>query len=304
MTVRMVWPPRAGTRLIPAAANSITLTVSRNSNVLTTKVVARPPGGGVSTIKVDQIPAGDVVIDASANPDAGGTGVAQAAGRANVKIERDKDTKFTITMDSTIDRVEVTSAAGEIVQLGGSLQLTATPRDAQGSVVLVTPGSITWASSDDTVAPVDSAGQVSGVKGGSVTITVTEPESGKTGTKGVTVGGSLYVLYIPGYYYQGEQYWMTNANADFYLDGTLVVTTKNSTPHDGLWIGPWITAGPGHTIRVSITPREPGQKLEFGYLWIGLMDATYRIVQRQQIRDEWYTSDAGAGLDFSFAIPF
>jgi hypothetical protein len=304
MTVRVVWPPASGTRMIPAAANSIALTVTRNSNVLTTKIVARPPAGGVSTIKIDQIPACDVVVDATANPDAAGTGVAQASGQTNVKIERDKDTKFTITMDSTIDRVEVTSASGATVAVGATLQLTATPKDAQGSTVLVVPGSIQWDTSDHAVATVDATGAVSGAKSGTVTVTATEPESGKAGQMGVAVGGTLYVLCVSGSFYQGERFYMTNADADFYLNGTLFYTTTKDTPHDGYWMGPGLYANKGDTVRVAVTAREVGQHLEFGTLSIGITDSHGRLVKHEPVMTGWYDSPDGVGLDFSFSVPF
>ncbi|MCH5461501.1 Ig-like domain-containing protein [Secundilactobacillus sp. HBUAS58055] len=48
-----------------------------------------------------------------------------------------------------------------------------------------TDKTVTWSSSDDTVATVDTTGKVTGVKAGTATITATA--SGKTATSAVTV---------------------------------------------------------------------------------------------------------------------
>jgi len=79
--------------------------------------------------------------------------------------------------------VTVTPASGSVA-VGGTLQLTATPLDANGNPL--TGRTITWQSSDNTVASVNGSGQVMGVAvGGPVTITATS--EGKNGTAAITV---------------------------------------------------------------------------------------------------------------------
>src|SRR5690242_10192223 len=70
------------------------------------------------------------------------------------------------------------------VAVGGSVQLTATPKDANGNPLAGRV--ITWQSSDNTTASVSSSGLVTGVAaGGPVTITATS--EGQSGTAAVTV---------------------------------------------------------------------------------------------------------------------
>jgi DNA/RNA endonuclease G (NUC1) len=86
-----------------------------------------------------------------------------------------------------LDHVVVAGAATVIV--GSTTQLTASPRDASNQ--LITTASITWKSSDSTVAGVDTAGVVTGVvvSATPVTITATAVAGGitKSGSAQITV---------------------------------------------------------------------------------------------------------------------
>ena len=78
--------------------------------------------------------------------------------------------------------VEVSSSASDVA-VGGTLQLTATARDAKGSVLTGRP--VTWTSGSLTTATVSPSGLVTGVAAGSTAITATI--GGKTGSKTVNV---------------------------------------------------------------------------------------------------------------------
>lgn len=75
------------------------------------------------------------------------------------------------------------SPASATVEVGESVQLTATVKDVAGNTL--TGRTITWQSSDRTVASVDSNGLVTGAGEGSATITATS--EGKSGTATITV---------------------------------------------------------------------------------------------------------------------
>src|SRR5205807_1505175 len=78
--------------------------------------------------------------------------------------------------------VDVTPATAS-VQAGQTVQLTATPKDASGAPL--SGRTVTWSSSNTTVATVSNSGLVSGVTPGTATITATS--EGKSGTSSVTV---------------------------------------------------------------------------------------------------------------------
>src|SRR5205823_3651362 len=78
--------------------------------------------------------------------------------------------------------VEVAPAAAS-VEAGGTVQLTATAKDVNGTPL--TGRSVSWSSSNTSVASVTSSGRVTGVAAGSATITATS--EGKSGTSAITV---------------------------------------------------------------------------------------------------------------------
>ncbi len=70
------------------------------------------------------------------------------------------------------------------VEVGATVQLTATPKDADGNPL--TGRVVTWSASDTTIAQVDGNGLVTGKTGGGP-ITVTATSEGKSGTAAITV---------------------------------------------------------------------------------------------------------------------
>jgi len=78
--------------------------------------------------------------------------------------------------------VDVTPATAN-VPVGGAVQLTATPKDANGTPL--SGRTVSWSSSNTSVASVTSSGLVTGATAGSATITATS--EGKSGTSTITV---------------------------------------------------------------------------------------------------------------------
>src|SRR5216117_1526912 len=87
--------------------------------------------------------------------------------------------------------VEVSPASAN-VQVGATVQLTPTPRDASGNPL--TGRIVTWATSDAAVATVSVSGLVGGVAAGSATITATS--EGKTGQASITVPAATGAILV------------------------------------------------------------------------------------------------------------
>src|SRR5256885_1782055 len=102
--------------------------------------------------------------------------------------DRQLSGKATVTVALTPVASVAVSPATASVQVGGTVQLTATPKDSTGSAL--SGRTVTWASGNAAVATVSGSGLVSAVAAGSATITATS--EGKSGTASVTVtGGSV-----------------------------------------------------------------------------------------------------------------
>src|SRR5881398_905593 len=90
----------------------------------------------------------------------------------------------TVTL-APVASVTVSPSAANI-PITGTVQLTATPRDANGNPL--TGRAISWSSSNNNIATVNGSGMVTGVTAGSVTITATS--EGQSGTASITVAGA------------------------------------------------------------------------------------------------------------------
>ncbi|MDH3480047.1 MAG: Ig-like domain-containing protein, partial [Gemmatimonadota bacterium] len=117
-----------------------------------------------------------------------GTGLVtgQGAGSATVTATCEGHSgSSTVSVTATqapVASVEVAPASGS-VSVGGSLQLTATLKDAAGNEL--TGRAVTWASSNDAVAKVSASGLVTAMAAGSATIIATS--EGQSGTAAITV---------------------------------------------------------------------------------------------------------------------
>src|SRR5205814_2696349 len=76
------------------------------------------------------------------------------------------------------------SPASTTLQVGQTVQLTATPKDANGNPL--TGRTVTWSSSNPSVASVDGSGLVTG-GGAAGSATITATSEGQSGTSSITV---------------------------------------------------------------------------------------------------------------------
>ena len=123
----------------------------------------------------------------AATVSSGGLVSAIRAGSATITaLSEGKSGVFQITVTSTtqvpVATVSVAPASTSIA-VGAVVQLTATTKDASGNTL--TGRTITWSSSDSTLATVSSSGSVAAVAVGSVTITATS--EGKSGQSQIVV---------------------------------------------------------------------------------------------------------------------
>jgi len=109
------------------------------------------------------------------------TGV--AGGTATITASSEgRDGTASVTVTEPVATVTVTPATAS-VQAGSTVQLTATPRDTNGNTL--SGRTITWSSSNTTMATVSAGGVVTARTAGSATITATS--EGRSGTSAITV---------------------------------------------------------------------------------------------------------------------
>ena len=98
----------------------------------------------------------------------------------------------TVTSSSEpVASVEVTPASASII-VGGTVQLTATPKDAAGQPL--SGRTITWATDNGTVATVSTSGLVTGQSAGGATITATSEGISGSSSITVTTGGTAALV--------------------------------------------------------------------------------------------------------------
>jgi outer membrane protein assembly factor BamB len=158
---------------------------------MTEQRLERPVAGGTTTAAFPELPVGAVIAHVSAYPTVEGIGTAQASASAAVTIETGKTANLSLTLESAIDRLEVSPAPLSLTS-GDFVNLAIAAKNSAGEIVLTDPAKITFArtGSSATGAPVvtvNSFGKVAAIVSGTGTITVTETESGKTVVIPVTV---------------------------------------------------------------------------------------------------------------------
>jgi probable HAF family extracellular repeat protein len=199
LTIRVNWPQtKHSERLIPQAAQSIVVILYQWSFAGDLKEIARtnpPIQRPQTTYKFTNIPSGITQIVAIAYPNPDGSGTPLAKGEVEFALVPGENQAPSLTMDSTIVKVEVTPPEATL-SVGQTLQLTATAKDADGNIVLVPEGGFSWQSSNSAVAEVDSSGKVTAKAEGSATITATEKESQKSGNATVNVTKGVYFWVI------------------------------------------------------------------------------------------------------------
>jgi len=182
------WPEQ--TRLIPEAARTIRVEVGKDNNSVETKLVPRPPTGqNETTVRFENVPAGQVTVVARALPTDDGRGVVQAEGSLTVVVRAGETTTTPpLTMNSTITELRVTPPENLTLAAGQTKNFTVSAHNAQGAVVLTAPGKFTFALAvtSPTIATLldaadgDSAASLRGDQPGTAALTITETESGKS----------------------------------------------------------------------------------------------------------------------------
>lgn len=233
-TVTIKWPKRsrATSRVIPSAANSVVITLTNisvdpNAKPLQqTGTLQRPYGdaGGTSTWYSNDLPVGDYSVDVKAYADNSNQGAPLAVGHQDKYsvLGNQSATPITVTLASTVTQLTISPPPSSIAP-GSSTALSIHAQDASNSIVLISPSTVQWTSSDPTIATIDATGitpTIHGIKFGIVQISAkfieVEPLLGQQ-----TIVASPVSVSVP---------------IDIAIDpvGTFYQTLPNDAPHSPL----------------------------------------------------------------------
>ena len=209
--ISVAWP--SPSRFVPQASVSIRVTVKDETNVVVGEAILDKP---TTSVTLSPLPVGTLSATATAYPQTGAGGVAQATATAPLAIRADASTNIALTLASTIDRVSVTPTAPSL-PAQTTQTLTATALDAAGQVVLTPTNGFTWSvPSGASFASIHSTtGVVTGLSAGAATIRATETESGQSGDVSATIRAAPAVSVTP-------------ASATIFLDQTKTFTASVS----------------------------------------------------------------------------
>jgi hypothetical protein len=188
VTFTVKWSART-TRLVPAAANSVVITLTGEGQTATQTINRSTDSLGTSSATFSNLLPLKFTVQATAYPDTDGGGTAQATGAMVIQIEPNSGISLAIQMDSTITDVVVTPTNPSVI-LGQSTQLIATAHNLQGDFVLVDSSKWKWTSDNPAVASLSPTGEralLNGVTIGSANITVTDLESTKSAQTAASV---------------------------------------------------------------------------------------------------------------------
>jgi beta-glucanase (GH16 family) len=170
MSVKVIWP-LPSSKVIPLASQSISVVLKDSAGHVDSQgLIVKPATSWTS----GQLAPGSYSIAASAFPNVNGSGDMQASGAGTVAVTSGQNTPASVTMGSTVTKVTVSSPPPMLLA-GSTDQLTASCTDTNGNIVLEDPSTISWSSTNNTLATVN-GGLVTGAGSGSVSFSATFTE--------------------------------------------------------------------------------------------------------------------------------
>ena len=131
------------------------------------------PSEEVINVSVEAVHIGATTLIIKGYDGLDGTGTVICDATAEVEVLPNVAVNVTMTMATTVIRIQITGASSVLV--GGNTQLAATGYDVDGNIVL--DADFTWSSLDNTLAQVDQTGLVTGVARGNTGIKVEEAKA-------------------------------------------------------------------------------------------------------------------------------
>ena len=176
------WP--SVTRLVPITSQAIVVVVKTTGGavIASPPVVTRPVGTSpVSNVTIPSLPAGPVVVFATAFPQPDASGNSQATGSLTVTVTAGATTTTKpLVMNTTVKKIVLTPSATSVA-VGGQITVSASAEDVNSNMVVVAPDHYVGAENDASAFTIVHAGAyftLTAKKTGTFSFSVKDSESG------------------------------------------------------------------------------------------------------------------------------
>ncbi|GAB4468460.1 MAG: hypothetical protein OHK0029_40840 [Armatimonadaceae bacterium] len=195
LRLQVAWPDR--TRALPTAADSlriVTESLGEGGTQIDNRVINRTQNTAYTQeVTLTDVPLQRYRATMTAFQGANGTGTNLGSGNTEVELSTENPSptvSLSANIVSKINRLQVTGGkVGNPINV--PIPLTVTALDTSGAVVPTLPVQFSWLSSNPAGATVNNQGQVTGSIVAGITVTVTDRDSGKTGTRDLQLGCPL-----------------------------------------------------------------------------------------------------------------
>jgi hypothetical protein len=152
ITFTVKWPQPS--RVIPSKTKTIKIhIVGPEQFSLDVPPITHTAGKTTETVTVSNLPVGGLLITANAYPDPADPDLTNQGANANTSLasatipfttQAGSNNAIGLTMETTVDHLDIASSVAGGIPVGGTATLTATARDGSNNVVLVNPAKIQW----------------------------------------------------------------------------------------------------------------------------------------------------------------
>ena len=194
-TLTVHWPEHP-TRMIHDRADKVEGDISFRGSFLVHAFTMKPSNGNTSTLKFTNLPAdADLTLDVWAEDttlkDSSGKAIHLSGAKPTFKLKPGPNS-LDITLETKTTIIEISGAPTSPMQVGDQAQLSAVAKNAEGYIVLTTPDSFVWNSTNSQALTVDSFGKVIATGNGTSIISAlekgNETQNAKSGQVAITVG--------------------------------------------------------------------------------------------------------------------
>ncbi|MBS1701409.1 MAG: hypothetical protein JST12_07100 [Armatimonadetes bacterium] len=164
--------------MIHDRANQVEATITKDGFIIARQTVSRPQQGQTSTLSIPNVPIDTplsirVWAEDTTLKDANANLIALSEATSTVTLHSGLNSLSFALISDTTD-LDISGVPPSAMQISDHAQLSAVAKNANGDIVLNTPGQFTWIVTDPTIVSVDSSGMLVALANGTTSVQVTE----------------------------------------------------------------------------------------------------------------------------------